>query len=366
LLKVNQKMSTWDAYPSDYRAEEVQAALQALRAGECVSFVGLSGSGKSNLLGYLAGRQSSADCRLALVDCNRLSAPTSEGLFHLARQALGEALLSTAQAETMGAGPALEAAITRQLEAAPLLCLLFDRFDALRAEPGSPLLGNLRALRDAHKYALTYLTATRRPMHPHSELAELFYANTFWLGSLSESDARWNVTRYASRRGLNWDQAAAECILALSRGYPSMLRAVCEAYATGAPLEADALSAHPAVQRRVEEFWADQPTHEELRLSGLSNHPLLHLGRSTPALDSSQLTAKEHLLWQYLLSHPGQVCDKDDLIRAVWPEDRIFERGVRDDSLAQLVRRLREKVEADPSAPKRIQTVAGRGYRVVD
>jgi DNA-binding winged helix-turn-helix (wHTH) protein len=59
------------------------------------------------------------------------------------------------------------------------------------------------------------------------------------------------------------------------------------------------------------------------------------------------------------------VCDKDDLIRAVWPEDRIFERGVRDDSLAQLVRRLREKVETNPSAPRRIQTVAGRGYRLV-
>jgi DNA-binding winged helix-turn-helix (wHTH) protein len=47
----------------------------------------------------------------------------------------------------------------------------------------------------------------------------------------------------------------------------------------------------------------------------------------------------------------------------VWPEDRVFERGVRDDSLAQLVRRLREKIEPDPSAPRFILTVPGRGYR---
>ena len=57
------------------------------------------------------------------------------------------------------------------------------------------------------------------------------------------------------------------------------------------------------------------------------------------------------------------MCEKDDLIRAVWPEDALYERGIRDDSLAQVVRRLREKIEADPSAPQYIQTVPGRGYR---
>jgi len=59
------------------------------------------------------------------------------------------------------------------------------------------------------------------------------------------------------------------------------------------------------------------------------------------------------------------VCEKDDLIRAVWPEDRIYEQGIRDDSLAQLVRRLREKIEPDPSNPRYIQTIPGRGYRFV-
>lgn len=359
-------MSTWDAYPADYRSKEVQAALQAVRAGECVSFVGLSGSGKSNLLGFLAHRQSTPGCRLLLVDCNRLPELTTDGLFRLVRQALVQTGSHNEEAEKLGEIAALEAAISHQLAATPLLCLLFDRFDALAVAPESPVFGNLRALRDAHKYALTYLTATRRPLSLHSELAELFYANTIWLGGLSERDSHWNVSRYASRKGLSWDAAVAARIFALSGGYPSLLRAVCEAYAAGTPLDLPSLSAHPAVQRRLQEFWADQPSEDELRLSGLSDHPLLHQGRAAPSLDTSQLTAKEHLLWQYLLAHAGQVCDKDDLIRAVWPEDHIFERGVRDDSLAQLVRRLREKVEADPSAPKRIQTVAGRGYRLVD
>ncbi|MFN2235233.1 MAG: transcriptional regulator, partial [Anaerolineales bacterium] len=68
-------------------------------------------------------------------------------------------------------------------------------------------------------------------------------------------------------------------------------------------------------------------------------------------------------LLNYFESHPGQVCSKDDLIQAVWPEDQIYERGIRDDSLAQLVRRLRVKIEPDPSNPHYIQTVPGRGYQ---
>jgi DNA-binding response OmpR family regulator len=71
------------------------------------------------------------------------------------------------------------------------------------------------------------------------------------------------------------------------------------------------------------------------------------------------------LLLQYFQAHPGQVCEKDALIGAVWAEDQVQMRGVRDDSLAQLVRRLREKIEADPAKPRFIHTVPGRGYRFV-
>jgi DNA-binding response OmpR family regulator len=113
----------------------------------------------------------------------------------------------------------------------------------------------------------------------------------------------------------------------------------------------------------LNEFLADQPGAAELLASRLSGHPFLPTTPAPARLDPAQLTAKEYLLWQFLQNHPGQVCEKDDLVRAVWPEDHIFEHGVRDDSLAQLVRRLREKVECDPSRPEHIHTIPGRGYR---
>jgi two-component system response regulator MtrA len=74
------------------------------------------------------------------------------------------------------------------------------------------------------------------------------------------------------------------------------------------------------------------------------------------------LTEKEYRLLVHLQAHPGQVCSKDELVQAVWPEDVIYERGIRDDSLAQLVRRLRVKIEPIPAEPRYIQTVPGRGY----
>jgi DNA-binding response OmpR family regulator len=164
------------------------------------------------------------------------------------------------------------------------------------------------------------------------------------------------------RRGITFDPSVIEALIAATRGYPSLLRAACEASAAGAAADAASLGGHPAVQKRLEEFWADDPTDEEIRASGLEGLALLLAGRA-PGINTDQLTAKELLLLEYLKSHAGEICAKDDLIRAVWPEDRVFERGVRDDSLAQLVRRLREKVEADASRPEKIQTAAGRGYR---
>ena len=71
-------MSVWDSYPADYRAREVQFIINAVQAGECVSVVGLSGAGKSNLVGFLANRSSLTSPRSTLIDCNRLPEPSGE------------------------------------------------------------------------------------------------------------------------------------------------------------------------------------------------------------------------------------------------------------------------------------------------
>ncbi|MFD2027429.1 response regulator transcription factor [Promicromonospora aerolata] len=71
-----------------------------------------------------------------------------------------------------------------------------------------------------------------------------------------------------------------------------------------------------------------------------------------------QLTVREFELLRWFLAHPGQVHDREALMRGVWG----WEYG--DQSTVTVhVRRLREKVEADPSRPTRLVTVFGVGYR---
>jgi hypothetical protein len=360
-------MSTWDEYPSNYREREVERIVRATQAGDCASVVGLSGAGKSNLMGFLTHRVSSEKLPMVLVDCNRLNERSSTELFRSIRRAI-----STAEnvQTPEGSQPtndhddfdALNVSVGKFLQKRERLVLLLDRFDSFSNETHRNLFNQLRSLRDLHKFKLTYVVATRHILTEHTELSELFYAHTIWLGCLSASDAHWNVSRFAKRRGEIWSESDANALIQLSRGYPSLLKAACEAFASSGDLAS--IAEHPAIQKRVEEFWADSPSKDEIEKSGLKDHTWLMSNRA-PTFDTSQLTAKEHLLLKYLQTHPDTVCEKDDLIRAVYPEDKIFTKGVRDDSLAQLVRRLREKIEPDPSNPKHILAVPGRGYKFV-
>jgi hypothetical protein len=361
-------MSIWESYPETYRSAEVQRLLSAVRAGECAAVIGLSGSGKSNLLGFMAHRLGGPGLpEFVLVDCNRLAAPTAAAFLELLGELLGGGMAPIHQSLTD-----LETLIGARLASSSAgVCLLIDRFDALPDEALRGLAGHLRALRDAYKYSLTYIVAARRPLEPALEIAELFFAHTLWLGALARPDAVWSATQYAARSGLAWPEEVLEKLVEVSGGYPSLLRACCEAYAAGAAANLQSLRAHPAVQRRVDEFWRDAPALEHLERSGLVGNALLGPAPApgTPSLggveiDTTGLTAAEFRLWAYLRAHARQVCGKDELIQAVWPEEAQLE-GLRDDSLAQLVSRLRRKVEPDPANPARILTVPGRGYRFV-
>ncbi len=364
-------MSAWDAYPENYREREIALLLSYVKAGECAAVIGLSGSGKSNLLGFIANRLAPAQgsIKYVMVDCNRLADPSRMEFFRMLRKAIEPAPAQTGT-QAVDELSELEDTLNALISGESGVCFLLDRFDALYPLPEFPILaGNLRALRDRFKYQLTYLIGTRRPMDDRTELAELFFGHTLWLGPLARNDALWSAKRDAGRFAglsqMDWQEAVLEKLVDISWGYPALLRAVCEAYAAGAQPEPAAMSKHPAVTRRVAEFWADAPTPEMVRQAGLEGQPLLYSDKqpqSKTEIDLSELTAKEHLLWEYLKTHVDEVCTKDELVHAVWPEDVIYEQGIRDESLAQLVRRLRVKIETNPNEPRFIQTIPGRGY----
>jgi DNA-binding response OmpR family regulator len=74
------------------------------------------------------------------------------------------------------------------------------------------------------------------------------------------------------------------------------------------------------------------------------------------------LSAKEFALLAYLHERRGHVCSKDEIGLAVWPE---YDGDVYDYQVENLVHRLRQELEYDPSDPQLLITVRGMGYRLV-
>jgi pSer/pThr/pTyr-binding forkhead associated (FHA) protein len=75
------------------------------------------------------------------------------------------------------------------------------------------------------------------------------------------------------------------------------------------------------------------------------------------------LSPKEFMLLAYLYERRCQVCSKDEIGRAVWPEYETG--GIFDYQIENLVRRLRTRIEFDPANPQLLFTVRGLGYKLM-
>jgi len=75
-----------------------------------------------------------------------------------------------------------------------------------------------------------------------------------------------------------------------------------------------------------------------------------------------ELTGREFDLLHLLASHPGIVFSREALVQRVWRGDTF----VTARNIDTLVKRLRQKVESNPSEPALILTVWGAGYKAAD
>lgn len=108
----------------------------------------------------------------------------------------------------------------------------------------------------------------------------------------------------------------------------------------------------------------DDKTHV-LQLAGSPARALLHVDseRWEVTLGGSKLDQKlsalEFRLLSYLYSRAGEVCSHDQLGRELWGEGKYTFA-----MLHQLVHRLKERIEPDPTNPRFILTVRGAGYKL--
>jgi two-component system KDP operon response regulator KdpE len=73
-----------------------------------------------------------------------------------------------------------------------------------------------------------------------------------------------------------------------------------------------------------------------------------------------KLSPKEYDILEQLVIHAGKVLTHKHLLREVWRDESVDPQYLR-----VYVRQLRQKIEADPSAPRHVLTEPGIGYRLV-
>ena len=113
-----------------------------------------------------------------------------------------------------------------------------------------------------------------------------------------------------------------------------------------------------AIMRRLEATSVPAMVLDDtLRIGPLAIRPSLRrVERDSMPLD---LTAKEFDLLHFLASHPRQVFSRQQLLDCVWDYSYYGDPS----TVTVHIRRLREKIELDPTRPHQIKTVWGVGYK---
>lgn len=446
----------WTGFPVTYRAEQVAVIMNWLAAEESGVVIGGSGSGKSNLAGFLSSRPdaivpytSSPDSHCFLyLDINHLPDLNTPFFY----RGMAQALQDTAEHLGTEVQQGIEQLAQKQInwdDSFTVLTLLrkmhqvlvrqggkkaiwlIDRFDEACRRLDAQTLNSLRSLRDQFKGQLCYVVFTRFPLarlrdpHEIDEFHEIVARNQCWVGPMVERDGRWIAQQMSERVQTTFSEADVKQLLVVTGGLPAFMKLGCLALAGGTlgrgqpgQVWVKQLLSQTEFRRNCQEIWNDLATDEQnvlLALSAGASERMLNpevvasleqagmLVRSMPgavltffspllaAFAAQQqgisagvielhpktrivfrggvpltieLTAHEDRLLSFFLEHAGEVCEKDTLMRAVWPDDHLVE-GLQDDRLAQLIKRLRDKIEPDPAHPVYIQTIRGRGYRFV-
>jgi DNA-binding response OmpR family regulator len=112
-----------------------------------------------------------------------------------------------------------------------------------------------------------------------------------------------------------------------------------------------------AVMRRLGRDQAETESERSLSFDGLSIEPMSRV--VTVRENPVELTAKEFDMLYLMMRHPKQVFSRDQLLERVWGGAQYIDPG----TVTVHVRRLREKIEDEPSKPVRLLTVWGVGYK---
>lgn len=290
---------------------------------------------------------------------------------------------------------------------------LFDRFDSFVPAVDSTFFSNLRILRNRAKYRFSCLFSIARPLEDvlegtiFSDFYEFVVGNTVYL---KLSDAVSNEFRFSYLEkiaGKKLAESTKKKLLSLTAGHGKLSRiclevilgedrdqenlaafllkkravmgALLEIWNALLPLEQKSIMKGEFSEESPESFlmqsglieqgkiaiplfndataFYPQPAEEQLAFIAETNE--IRLGEEVL---TEKLSPSEFKLLRFLMQNANRVCEKEEIIQAVWKDSQTQE-GVTDQALDQIIYRLRKKIETDPNSPVHIITVKGRGYR---
>ena len=450
----------WTNHDLTYRAKEVRILSQWILTGASGSVIGLGGSGKSDLLGFLCHRPEALNDYLPAqgqpvmilpMDLNTLPAGTLSALFRVILRTFYEhrhrfppqsqEVITNIYLENRGhSDPFLSQSGLRELllhlqQKNHRIVFALDRFDALSTVLTSEMGDNLRGLRNGFKETLSYIAYMNHGLaylpNPEAfgDLKRLLDQQSCVIGPMNEKDTRDTIARRVAVVEAKPTEEEVRHIWHLTGGYPSLVMLACRWWLTTStrpPLEKwlDTLMQQENVRHRLEDIWAGLTQEEQLVITEVhkasTSGPSLQqeigkryrtildellekglclamgeswslfcalfaehvanvggfsrgkiwLDRDSQALYHGQdamddLTPKERAILHFLAPQPYARHSYTDIILAAWTEEERYH-GVTNDSLYQVIRTLRQKIEPIPSKPVYVVNWRGKpegGYQ---
>ncbi len=436
-----------------FRQSETEKLFKWMQAGESASIIGISGVGKSNLFNHIRDPYTQAhflgelDVNTIIVRANFHYLPdyTNRSIYSLILEQLelleGDAdrlglthkdieqisqyheMLLDAKEDTLKVQRYFKLALRVLLaQSSRRLVFLFDQFDDVYQEAEERFFANLRGLREAYKYRISYLVFTR-DMLPNlihmdkarEEFYELLASNIMGLKPYTKNDAMSVLERVARRNKFPLTDELKECLYELASGHAGLLRAALlgtieqqlrsQLYQKEAATRLLQIS---GVEMECEKLWRSLSLHEQrtlmakaqsfdsamdtavvnqLQIKGVMREgdtavifsPIfaLFVAEQEAVWDqplffdepsrqiwvlgnpAPRLTQLEYRLFQQLHEQEGEVVEKDTLIAAGWPS---AQGGVSDEALIAAIARLRKKIEPDSKNPRFLHNVHNQGY----
>ncbi len=290
--------------------------------------------------------------------------------------------------------------------------LFFLRFDRMSEVATPSFFDNLQGLKDATHQKLSYVFTSYRSLDELSPSVftpaslSLFCKNMY-MSLAHRSDMETIYETYASRYGLELPVELQHSVLNLVSGYVQYLQLsliILHENKDKLPQNMQELFSLLVQDERItlqsEELWDSLHEKERIILHkvavGLTieeadrkeasylwetgflmekqekNYvfsPLFqeYLGQQVqvmyPQQNSIHFSRKEHALFTVLEAKKDQICEREEIIEAVWPESKDF--GISDWAIDRLIARVRTKLRQQNS-PYEIRTIRTRGYQLVD